>query len=129
MPGGILIKRQFEFEIDTWKRMLTFLSDENINAKNRLSDIVKDIGNNDGELMERAEYFHSCLLKEDEIIDFLYREVLERQRVTRHNSFELNEPLKETIQSQERLRKELEKAKNYFFELNVEFNKYFSEIL
>ena len=129
MQDGILIKRQFEFEIDTWKRILTFLSDENINTKNRLSDIVKDMGNNDGELLERIEYFHSCLLKEDEIIDFLYREVLDQQRAALRNNFGLNDALKETTQSQERLRKELEKARNYFFELNVEFNKYFSEVL
>ena len=33
---------QLRHEIDTWKRMLGFMQEENVHLKNRLSDVLKD---------------------------------------------------------------------------------------
>ncbi len=126
-PANFL-KTQFEFEIETWKRLLVFLSEENNNAKNRLSDIVKDIGNNDEELIERVENFHNRMLKGDEILGLLYREMLEQQSlISKTNG--VNEYQTEVKSKQQDLRNGLKKVKNNFLELNAEFNNWLSEVL
>ena len=33
---------QLQYEINTWKRLLSFMSEENIQLKNRLSEVLKN---------------------------------------------------------------------------------------
>jgi hypothetical protein len=128
MSGRRLLKRHFEFEIESWKRMLGFLSDENINSKLHLSDIVKDMGDGDGKVMERVEYFHNTLLKEDEVIDFLYKEVIDHNRLMLHVDSEFHDSGTELKEKQKKMRIELENAKSEFFKLNLELNDWLYQV-
>ena len=52
---------QLRHEINTWKRMLSFMQEENVHLKNRLSDVLKDRFNKN--LLDEVEFFKPTLLK------------------------------------------------------------------
>ena len=51
--------KQLKYESDTWKRLLDFMMDENIQLKNRLSEVLKD--QFDKNLLDDVERFQSHL--------------------------------------------------------------------
>jgi hypothetical protein len=125
--GSMII--QFQHENDTWRRILGFITDENINLKKRLSEILKTLNDNDSSVLDRIEYFHNCLLKDDEIIRFLYREVADQGKLLIREIYEDGELVKEVRKKQKKLRKNLEIAEQQFNKLKFEFNSYLGEIL
>lgn len=65
--------RQFQTEIEVWKKILNSRMDENVLLKNVLSDIVKN--NYDQNLLEEIEEFQTQFIREDELINSLRRDV------------------------------------------------------
>ena len=70
--------RQLQFECDTWKRMLSFMVDENIHLKNRLSEILSDQQQN--QLLNEIEDYQTRFLKIDELIRILRNDVAELEQ-------------------------------------------------
>lgn len=70
--------RQLQFECDTWKRMLSFMVDENIHLKNRLSEILSDQQPN--QLLNEIEDYQTRFLKIDELIRILRNDVAELEQ-------------------------------------------------
>ena len=52
-----LLMNQFQYEIDSYKRILNFFTEENIKFKKRLSDFITVSGIDDNQFMEQVEYF------------------------------------------------------------------------
>ena len=120
---------QFRHENDTWKRVLSFLTEENVILKNRLSEILQSKDECNNEFLEQVEYFQNNFLKQDEIIGFLRMEVSE-QTVSLVEALMNNpEELKQVQKKQKQLREELENAERNFNKLKVEFNNYLSQAL
>jgi len=71
MPGIKL--RLLRQESDTWKRILEFMTEENIHLKNRLSEILK--GDLEHDLLMTAEIFQNSFVREDELIRLLRKDV------------------------------------------------------
>ena len=71
--------KQLQYESDTWKRSLSFIIDENIHLKNGLTEIVQN--SEDVDLLERAEYFQSRLIKEDERISLIRNDLTELDKL------------------------------------------------
>jgi len=65
--------QQLRHESDSWKRLLAFMTDENIHLKTRIADMLKD--NFDSGLLGAVETFHNHLLTEDEHIACLKKEI------------------------------------------------------
>lgn len=65
--------RQFQTEIETWKRLLNSRMEENVLLKIQISDILKD--NYDQNSLEEIEEFQTKFIREDELILSLRREV------------------------------------------------------
>jgi len=124
-----LIIKQYQHEVETWRRILSFLSEENINIKKRLSEILKGMEKSDNAMLDRIEYFHNRLLKEDEIISFLSKEVADQNRLLTHEVYEDGNILKAVNGKQSKLRSALESAEQEFNKLNFEFNSYLSDII
>ena len=120
---------QFQYENETWKRILVFLADENIELKTRLSEIVKNMGEGDGSLMERIEYFQNCFLREDEILGFLHVEVKELDKFLVRDIYEKGDGMKEVKRKHKKLSKDFERTEQEFNKLKFEFNSYLGEIL
>lgn len=70
--------KQLQFECNTWKRMLSFMMEENVYLKNRLSEILADAGTS--ERLVEIEDFQSRFLRIDELIRILRNDVAELEQ-------------------------------------------------
>jgi hypothetical protein len=120
---------QFRHENDTWKRVLSFLTEENVILKNRLSEILQSKEECNNEFLEQVEYFQNYFLKQDEIIGFLRMEVSEQTVSLIEELLNNKEELKQVQKKQKQLREELENAERNFNKLKFEFNNYLSQTL
>jgi uncharacterized membrane-anchored protein YjiN (DUF445 family) len=130
MAGAVLLIGQFQHEIEGWKRILVFLKEENISLKNRLSEILKNVDGSYTVLMERIEYFHNHLLKQDEITRFLQSEVKNHEKCVTGKVLQNEYLLSRQIAAMQRkLGSQIENAERNFNNLKYEFNSYLAEIL
>jgi hypothetical protein len=123
VPG--LKLKQLEYETETWKRLLGFMSDENIRLKNRLSEILSNHFN--GSLLEEMENFQSNFLKEDQRIGLLKNEVAELDKLLLRENFEDGNFIREADHKLKKLRNNIKHAEAQFTKLKMEFNNYLSE--
>ncbi|HEY6064391.1 MAG TPA: hypothetical protein VIV35_12320 [Chitinophagaceae bacterium] len=122
---SVLKLKQLQFEAETWKRVLGFMTDENIHLKNRLSEILKN--NFDNNLLEEVEIFHSNFLKEDEKIDLLKKEVAGLDKLLVREIFEDGTIIRQVDSKLKRLRNNIKIAEAQFTRLKTDFNNYLSE--
>src|SRR6478672_10328077 len=71
--------KQLEYEADTWKRLLSFMMDENIHLKNRLSEFLRHTFAKN--YLEEIENFQSRFLKQDELICLLRNDLAEVEKL------------------------------------------------
>ncbi len=116
---------QLQFESDTWKRLLGFMTDENIHLKKKLSEILKE--EFDNTMLEEAENFQTRFLKEDNLISMLRNEVVELDNLLVREIFEDGALKKEVNTRIRRIRKNIKNAETQFKKLKWEFNNYFLE--
>ncbi len=118
---------QYQYEIKTWKRLLDYLEEENIEYKNRISEILKNNIHNG--LLETIEVFLSEFVREDQIISLCRRDIEALKGVIdKGRDGALNgKNFEEIAFNQDKLRKEIEITERRFNALKFEFNKYLSE--
>lgn len=119
-----LLMSQFRYEIESYKRILNFFTEENIKFKKRLSDFIIESDIDDHEFMEQVEYFHNYLLKEDEYISFLQSELSDQEKLLSQPAD--TELAKEMLQTQHKIRKELQFVEDDFHKLTFDLNNYMS---
>lgn len=119
-----LLMSQFRYEIESYKRILNFFTEENIKFKKRLSDFIIESDIDDHEFMEQVEYFHNYLLKEDEFISFLQSELSDQEKLLSQPAD--TELAKEMLQTQHKIRKELQFVEDDFHKLTFDLNNYMS---
>lgn len=124
-----LLITRFRHENESWKRILGFFREENINLKTRLSDLLKNTKENNGDFLEQLEYFQNLFLKEDEIIRFLHEEISEQDKLLLRDLYEDGELIKEVQKKQKKIRRQLENTEREFYQLKSEFNTYLGEII
>ena len=117
--------KQLQYESDTWKRLLVFMMDENINLKYRLSQVLKD--KFDKNLLEEVENFQSGFIKEDELIGLLRNEVAELDKLLILELFEDGIIIEKVNKKIKKLRNNIRNAERQFGKLKSEFNSYLSE--
>jgi hypothetical protein len=117
--------KQLQYELDTWKRLLGFMSEENIHLKNRLSEVLKTSFNNN--ILEDVEIFQTHFLKEDEKIGFLKNEVSELDQLLVREIFEDGAIIRKVDNKLKRFRKNIKNAEAQFTRLKLNFNNYMAE--
>ena len=70
-----IITDQLIYEVDTWKRLIVFIKNENLMRINRLNDIIKSI--NDKNVLFKIENFQVQFMMLEEIYFILNNEVIE----------------------------------------------------
>ena len=117
--------KQLYDESDTWKRSLGFMTDENIHLKNRLIGILRN--SEDEELLERAEYFQSRFIKEDERIRLIRNDLTELDKLLIREVFENGKIAKEVNKKFTTLRNNILNAEQQFSGLKSEFSHFLLE--
>ena len=116
---------QLQVEVNTWKRLLNFFSDENVCLKNRLSEILKN--GFDRKLLDEFENFQTKFVKQDEMITFLRNDIAELDKLLLNDKLGIGKN-EITIKGKlEHLRKNIANSEGKFFQLQANFNTYILE--
>lgn len=117
--------KQLQHETGSWKRVLEFLTDENILLKNRLSEMLKD--GLDKTLLNEMENFQSNFINGDVLIGVLRNDVAELDKAL-GNFDALSEKQRIEIQTRlNKVRNNISTAEKQLRKLTIDFNKFFSE--
>jgi hypothetical protein len=116
---------QLQVEVNTWKRLLNFFSDENVCLKNRLSEILKN--GFDRKLLEEFENFQTKFIKQDETITFLRNDIAELDKLLLNEKLGMSVNENAINRKLEHLRKNIVNSEGRFFQLQINFNTYVLE--
>jgi len=117
--------KQLQYESETWKRLLSFMMDENVHLKNRLSEILKN--SFDRNLLEEIENFQNRFIKEDSWIGLLRHDVVEFDKLLEREISEDGQVATEINSRLNKLRNNIINADKEFDRLKTEFNSYLLE--
>lgn len=116
--------KQLQYEINSWKRLLDFIMDENIHLKNRLSEILKD--RFDKYLLEEVDGFQSRFIRADNLVALLRNEITEVDKLLRHEMFKEGNLLKNAEIKVKRLHKNINNAEKQFNRIKSDFHRFLS---
>ena len=123
MPGIKL--RLLRQERDTWKRILEFMTEENIHLKNRLSEILK--GDLEHDLLMTAEIFQNSFVREDELIRLLRKDVFAFDQLLAREIYEDGAIVNKVMKSFKVIRKNISESETQFNQLKYQFSNYLLE--
>ena len=116
---------QLQVEVNSWRRLLNFFSDENVCLKNRLSEILKN--GFDRKLLEEFENFQTKFIKQDEMITFLRNDIAELDKLLLNDKLGIGINENTIDRKLEHLRKNMANSEGRFFQLQLNFNTYILE--
>ena len=117
--------KQLQYESDTWKRLLSFIMDENIQLKNRLSEVLKN--KFDKNLLVEVEVFQTNFIKEDTLVALLRNDVAELDKLLVREICEDGKIINKIDIRLKNLRNNIMNAEKQFSRLKSEFNSYLLE--
>lgn len=118
------ITNQMKREINDWRLSLSTMSDENIQMKSSLSNMLQ--GNFDINLLPQVENFYSHLLAEEEFINLLRHNIGELDNlITGGDSLNLNKTRLENMCLT--LRSQMQTAGIRLTKLKSDFNNFFQQ--
>ncbi|MFN8253104.1 MAG: hypothetical protein U0V75_14645 [Ferruginibacter sp.] len=118
---------QLQYECDTWRRQLSFMMDENVHLKNRLSDVLKE--RFDKTLLEAMENFQSLFIKEDESISLLRNDIADIEKLLQKERNTENPPSPKIVRKIRELRNNMVVTEAKFSKLQSEFYTFLHENL
>jgi Txe/YoeB family toxin of Txe-Axe toxin-antitoxin module len=120
-----LKKKQLQYEINNLKRLLDFITDENVHLKNRIAEILSD--RFDTYLLEEVDNFQSSLVKEDALIVLLRNEITEVDSLLAKETNK-DTDLKKKIETRlKRLQRNMHTAEKQFGKLKLQFHRFLSK--
>lgn len=118
---------QFRHDSDTWKRYLQFIQQENNHLKTRLSQVLQH--DTDEQFLERAEYFQSKFIAEDDTVNMLRQDIHELDNLLSKEVIEDANTVKELQKKLKKMHKDMEIVERQFNKLKSDFNLYLTESL
>lgn len=118
---------QFRHEIDTWKRYLLFIQQENNHLKNRLSQALQK--DTDHEFLERAEYFQNKFITEDDTVNMLRQDIHELDSLLVKETKDDSSAAKMLEKKLKKMEKDMDIVEKQFNKLKSDFNHYLSAIV
>ena len=123
-----IILEQLIYEVETWKRLIVFIKNENLMRINRLNEIIKS--NDDKKILCKIENFQVQFLMLEEFYSVLNNEVVDqhnRLMLVKKKEYEID--LISIIKHQQDIRINLEKLINKINKIKADFFQDFSEKL
>ena len=117
--------KQLQYEIDSWKRLLGFMIEENIHLKIRLASVLKNKFDNN--LLDEVEHFYSKIIKEDDLFLLLRNEISELENLLENIIFKEDVFFKNTNRRFRRFRNNINATEKQFGILKYNFNNYLIE--
>jgi hypothetical protein len=115
---------QLHYQVNSWKRLLDYLTEENIQMKNRLSEILKE--KFDAYLLEEVDGFQTRFIRKDNLIALLREEITESEKLPFDDMLKEVKLIKKTEMKLKRLQKNITNTEKQFGKLKSDFNKFLS---
>ena len=119
--------RQCIYESSQWASLLTFIMQENAFCKARLAEVVATI-EDDANLLE-AEEFNDQFLSQDNMFEFIGRELKKHNKLLEKGLCVDGESLKRIIKSQKILDRNIKSAEDIFSKTKKRFTLYLLSLL
>jgi hypothetical protein len=116
--------KQLQYEIDSCKRMLDFMSEENIHMKNRISEILKE--KFDTWLLEEVDGFQTRFIRKDNLIALLRNEISEMDKLLLHAMYKEGKPDKKIEIKLKRLHRNIDNTEKQSGKLKSDFHRFLS---
>lgn len=116
--------KQVKYEAESWKRLLQFLIEENINMKNRLSEVLS--GPFDYNLLERLDTFQARFVQIDSLLSLIRHYVVEVEELLINNE-PVTDWLVNLYTKLRILRNSVTNAEKILLKLESDFNGYLSD--
>ncbi|KAA9038527.1 hypothetical protein FW778_13275 [Ginsengibacter hankyongi] len=113
---------QLKFEIETCKRLLNFIADENVHLKNRLAEIVKDSFEID--MLGEMENYLSKFVAQDELINLLKNDIAKIEKRLWAETHGDGEIVKDIDPPLRLLQSNILKTEGLFLTLCFDFNNF-----
>lgn len=123
-----IILEQLIYEVETWKRLIVFIKNENLMRINRLNDIIKS--NDDKNILHKIENFQVQFMMLEELYSVLNDEVVDqhiRLMLVHKKEYEID--LISIIKHQQDIRINIEILINKINKIKADFFQDFSEKL
>ena len=117
---------QFVYESEEWRRLMAFLKQENVFYKSRLAEVVNTA--EDEDVLLAAERFQEDFLSQDRMVEFLSAELNKQTKLLQKDNYVDGEIFRNLVQSQKRLRDDIQKAEEFFSKTKTEFAHYLVEL-
>lgn len=118
---------QYRSESNAWQRSLSYMTDENIQMKIRLAEILSD--DFDLRLLPMVENFHSLVLNEEEVLNLLRHNVAELNKSLLKEGSDYHAMSMDISHLRTRLQFQIAAAEKRFTKLKSEFYEFLSENL
>jgi len=112
--------KQLQHESDTWKRSLGFMTDENVQLKNRLAEILRT--DFDESQLEDLEHFQTNFIREDEMIRVLKTDIAKLDKLLVRAILDDYQMIEKVNRMLREIRKKISIAETQFSKLKLEFN-------
>lgn len=116
--------KQLQYEINSWKRLLDYLTEENIQMKNRLSEILKE--KFDTYLLEEVDGFQTRFIRKDNLINLLRNEIKDLDEIPVDDICKTEKSLKKMKIKTKRLYRNMSNTEKQFSKLKSDFHKFLS---
>ena len=116
---------QVRYEKETWKRLVSFMTEENIFLKNRLSEVLKDSFSYN--LLEKLECFQSTFINVDNLMDLFRHDLAELEDLLAKETTGEDHTLINIQTKLKTLRTVLMNVERELSKLKINFHTYLSE--
>lgn len=120
-----LILLQLNYEIESSKRLLNFISDENVHLKHRLAEVAKD--NSEITILSEMEDYLNEFVAQDELINLLKNDIAKTEKRLVSKIDDDGEILKDVYASFRLLQSNILKTEELFIILCKDFNNFICE--
>jgi len=114
--------KQLQSESESWKRILGCMIEENINLKNKVTEIVKN--GIDKNQLEDVEEFQNSFIQEDALIGLMRNEVAEFDKMILREPVEDGSIMSDLYKKLTQLRHNITVSEGHFSKLRTQFNVY-----
>ena len=116
--------KQIQHEVETWKRLLLYMQEENIHLKNRLSEVLKD--RFDKKMLAVVEVFQNKFIAQDDLINSLKKEVAAIEETLYNKIISFKIIANSSEKNIAAITNNLELAEKMFADIKADFNHYLS---
>lgn len=118
--------KEFQEELNTWKKILNSRMEENVMMKYKLGDLLKR--NYKQNHLEQIEEFQNKFIREDELTDILRNDVIKFDDLSYSQVFK-DEKMRESYENRmKKLRNDMIRSENHFCSLIASFDGFALEI-